>query len=179
MEISDEQWALVRRIVPRTIRSSLHCSIASLNPDGSPHVTPIGSFLPTAKGQGVYFDAFNAQLATNVGRDPRVTILAVDSGVLRWARSLLAGRFVSPPGIRLVGTVGPQRRSTPQEIQRFHRIVGPLLRTRGGALMWKSLPLVRDVTIERVVPIRMGAMTSGSGPASHPDVMASRPSADT
>jgi hypothetical protein len=92
---------------------------------------------------------------------------------------LLAGRFVSPPGIRLVGTVGPQRRSTPQEIQRFHRIVGPLLRTRGGALMWKSLPLVRDVTIERVVPIRMGAMTSGSGPASRPDVMASRPSADT
>jgi hypothetical protein len=178
MQISDEQWALVRRIVPRTIRSSLHCSIASLNPDGSPHVTPIGSFLPTAKGHGVYFDAFNVQLATNVGRDPRVTILAVDSGVLMWARSLLTGRFVSPPGIRLVGTVGPQRRSTPQEIQRFHRIVGPLLRTRGGALMWKSLPLVRDVTIEQVVPIRMGAMTAAAAAASRPDVTAGRPSVD-
>lgn len=80
MDITDEDWAMVRRLVPRTIRSSLHCSIASLNPDGSPHVTPIGSFLPTEKGRGVYFDAFNAQLSANVDRDPRVTILAVNGG---------------------------------------------------------------------------------------------------
>ena len=159
MEITDEQWAMVRRIVPRTIRTSLHCSIASLNPDGSPHVTPIGSFLPTEKGRGVYFDAFNLQLAANVDRDPRVTILALDSGVSRWARSFLKGRFISPPGMRLVGTVGPQRGSTSQEVERFHRLVGRLLRTRGGQQMWRSLPLARDVTVDRVVPIWMGTMT--------------------
>lgn len=159
MEITDEQWTMVRRIVPRAIRSSLHCSIASLNPDGWPHVTPIGSFLPTEKGMGVYFDAFNAQLAANVDRDPRVTILAAHSGPIMWGRSFLKGRFVSPPGIRLVGTVGVQRRSTTQEVERFHRLVGRLLRTKGGQRMWGSLSLVRDVTIERVVPIWMGAMT--------------------
>ncbi len=71
MEITDEEWALVRRLVPpRTIRSTFHCSIASLNEDGSPHVTPIGSFLPRQKGHGVYFDKFNTRLAVNVDRDP-------------------------------------------------------------------------------------------------------------
>lgn len=159
MEITDEQWAMVRQIVPRTIRSSLHCSIASLNEDGSPHVTPIGSFLPTEKGRGVYFDAFNVQLAANVDRDPRVTILAVNSGPIMWGKSFLKGRFLSPPGVRLVGTVGAQRRSTTQEVQRFHRLVGRLLRTKGGQRMWGSLPIIRDVTIERVLPIWMGEMT--------------------
>ena len=161
MEITDEQWATVRQIVPRTILSSLHCSVASVNPDGSPHVTPIGSFLPTEKGRGVYFDAFNSQLAANVERDPRVTILAVHSGWIMWGRSFLKGRFVSPPGIRLIGNVGAQRRSTQQEVQRFHRLVGRLLHTKGGQRMWASLPLVRDVTIERVLPVWMGEMTPG------------------
>lgn len=165
MEITDEEWAMVRRIVPRTIRSSLACSIASLNEDGSPHVTPIGSFLPTQKGTGFYFDAFNAQLSANVDRDPRVTILAVDSGVGLWAKSFLKGRFVSTPGVRLVATVGKRRRSTDEEIRRFHRIVGVTLRTRGGQQMWRSLPLARDVMIERVVPIRMGTMTRGLDPS--------------
>lgn len=160
MEITDEEWAMVRATVRRTIRSSLHCSIASLNEDGSPHVTPVGSFLPTQKGQGVYFDAFNAQLAVNVDHDPRVTILAVDSGPLMWARSFLRGRFVSPPGIRLIATVGPQRRSTAEEIGRFHRLVGPLLRTKGGDRMWRFLPLARDVTVESINSIRMGSMTA-------------------
>ncbi|MDJ1370480.1 pyridoxamine 5'-phosphate oxidase family protein [Gulosibacter molinativorax] len=157
--ISQEDWSVVRRIVPRTIRSSLHCSITSLNPDGSPHVSPIGSFLPTDNGHGIYFDAFNVQLAANLRRDPRVSILAVDSGPFMWARSLMKGRFTRPPGIRMTGTVGPPRRSTPSEVRRFHRLVGPLLRTRGGKLMWTSLPIARDVKIEYVEPIWMGSMT--------------------
>ncbi len=60
----------------------------------------------------------------------------------------------------MIATVGPQRPSTEAEVHRFHRLVGPLLRTRGGGQrMWQSLPLARDVTIERIIPIRMGALT--------------------
>ncbi|WP_347957039.1 pyridoxamine 5'-phosphate oxidase family protein [Gordonia aichiensis] len=160
MGLTDEQWTAARRVVHRAIRSSLHCSITSLNADGSPHVTPIGSFLPTSKGRGIYFDAFNKQLAANVDRDPRVTILAVDSGPVMWAKSLLRGHFVSAPGIRLVGTVGEQRESTEREVQRFHDLVGPLLKTKGGVRMWGSLPLARDVVIESIEPIHMGPMTA-------------------
>ena len=158
--VSDEQWREAVRIVRRTIRTSLHCSIASTNPDGSAHVTPIGSLLLTDKGAGVYFDAFNVRLATNVDRDPNVSILAVDSGPLLWLRSLVGGRFVRPPGIRLIGTVSGPRPSTQAEVARFRGFVGPLFRTRGGQMLWGSLPTARDVRINRIEGIGMGAMTA-------------------
>jgi hypothetical protein len=157
---TDQQWRDASRLIRRTIRSSLHCSIASTNPDGTAHVTPIGSLLLTQYGSGVYFDAFNVRLAANVDRDPHVSILAVDSSPLMWVRSLAGGRFVRPPGIRLIGTVGPARPSTPAEADRFRRLVGPLMRTRGGQMLWGSLPVARDVKIDRIEPIGLGAMTA-------------------
>ena len=159
MTITSEDWTIARTVVRRALRSTLHCSIASTNPDGSAQVTPIGSVLLNGVGSGLYFDIFNKQLAANVDRDPRITIVAVDAGRIRWLRSLLRGRFASPPGVRLSGTVGPARPSTPEEVARFHRIAGPLLRTRGGRLMWSRLPRVRDVTLDQVSTLSIGRMT--------------------
>jgi hypothetical protein len=142
-----------------TIKSSIHCAVASRNPDGSSHLTPIGSVVLTDVGRGLYFDMFNEQLARNLAEDPRLTILAVDSGRLMWLRSLLRGGFVRPPGVRLLGEAGPARPSTPGEVKRFQRVVGPLLRTRGGQMLWGRLPYVRDLRIDTIVPLRIGAMT--------------------
>lgn len=94
MGTTDQQWTTARRVMHCAIRSSLHSSIASLNADGSSHVTPIGLVI------------------ADVDHDLGVTILAVDSGPGVWAKSLLRSQFVSAPGIRLVGTVGEQREST-------------------------------------------------------------------
>ncbi|QRY63264.1 pyridoxamine 5'-phosphate oxidase family protein [Gordonia sp. PDNC005] len=157
--ITDRQWTQARQITRRAVRSSLHCSIASVNADGTAHVTPIGSLLLGSLGHGIYFDVFNARLSANVDGRPEVTILAVDSGRMVWGRALLSGRFSRPPGIRLIGTVGPRRPSSPEEIARFHRAVGPLLRTRGGAAAWASLTRVRDVHVNRIEKIRMGQLT--------------------
>ncbi|MDQ6525113.1 pyridoxamine 5'-phosphate oxidase family protein [Nocardioides sp. LHD-245] len=163
--LGDADWLLARRTVRRAVATSLHCSIASTNADGSAHVTPIGSVQLTGPGTGFYFDVFNCRLAENVDRDPRVTIAAVDSGALMWLRSLLRGRFVRPPGVLLVGTVGPARASTAAEQARFHRVLGPLVRTPGGRAMWGTLPRVRDLSVESIRPLRLGPMT-GSGPSS-------------
>ncbi len=111
-------------------------------------------------GRGVYFDVFNARLSANVDERPDVTILAVDSGPILWCRALLSGRFVRPPGLRLIGTVGPQRPSSPEEVVRFRSAVGPLMRTKGGAIAWTSLTTVRDVRVDRIERIRLGAMTA-------------------
>lgn len=157
--ITEAQWAQAKRVVRRTIRTSLHCSIASTNPDGSPHVTPIGSLLMADKGSALYFDVLNSRLAANLEREPRVAIVAVDSGKRLWLGSLLRGRFTSPTGIRLIGSVGPPRDSTQEEAGRFQRAVGPLLRTPGGRALWGSLPTVRDVTVERIQNLNMGPMT--------------------
>ena len=157
--ITEAQWSQAKRVVRRTIRTSLHCSIASTNPDGSPHVTPIGSLLLTDKGSALYFDVLNSRLAANLEREPRVAIIAVDSGKRLWLPALLRSRFASPPGMRLIGSVGPPRESTQEEAGRFQRAVGPLLRTPGGKALWGSLPTVRDVTVERIQNLNLGPMT--------------------
>lgn len=157
--ITEAQWSHAKRVVRRTIRTSLHCSIATTNPDGSPHVTPIGSLLLTDKGSALYFDVLNSRLAANLEHDARVAIVAVDSGKRLWLRAMLGGRFASCPGIRLIGSVGPPRESTPDEAGRFQRVVGPLLRTPGGKALWGSLPTVRDVTVDRIQNLNLGPMT--------------------
>lgn len=164
MPVTHDEWALVRRTVAHSVRSGLHCAMASRDPDGHPHVTPIGSVILTDIGKGFYFDIFNQGLARNLASDGRVTILAVDSGRLMWLRSLLKGTFVRPPGVRITADVGEPRPSTAAEISRFHRMVGPILRTRGGQLLWSHLPRVRDLTIHTVTPLSVGRMTSGASP---------------
>lgn len=165
MPVTPDEWALVRRTVALSIRSGLHCAIASRGPDGSPHLTPIGSVVLTDVGKGFYFDIFNRELACNLAADPTVTILAVDSGRLMWLRSLLKGTFVRPPGVRMLAEVGQPRPSTPDEIRQFHRVVGPMLRTRGGQLLWSRLPRVRDLRITTIIPLSTGTMTSGAHPS--------------
>jgi hypothetical protein len=164
MPLTQAEWAMVRRTVRLSIRSGLHCAVASRNPDGSAHLTPIGSVILTDIGRGFYFDIFNRELARNLDNNPQVTILAVDSGRLMWLRSLLRGAFVRPPGVRLTAEVGRPRPSTPDEIKQFHRVVGPMLRTRGGRLLWSRLPRVRDLRITSVTPLSIGPMTSGASP---------------
>jgi uncharacterized protein len=141
------------------LRSSSHCSIASVNPDGTPHITPIGSVFLTEPGAGFYMDMFNKQLAENVQANPRVMILGVDSSKPMWLVSLLRGRFVRPPGVRLTATVGARRPSTEEERKRLHSALGPLVRTPGGRLLWQNLPYVRELSIDSVVPLRIGRMT--------------------
>ncbi len=163
-QISPEQWRAVRRTWDHVLRSSTHYSVASVNPDGTPHVTPIGSVFLTGPGSGFYLDLFNRQLAENLAVNPRVMILGVDSSKPMWLRSLLRRRFVRPPGVRLTATVGPRRPATADEVKRLHRALGPLVRTPGGRLLWRNAPYARDLTIETIVPLRIGSMTE-----SHPD----------
>ncbi|WP_409428635.1 hypothetical protein [Mycobacterium sp. SMC-11] len=58
---------------------------------------------------GAYFDQYTERLAGNLDRDPRVCVMAVDSGLVFWLRSLLTGRFRKAIGVRLYGTAGPRR----------------------------------------------------------------------
>jgi hypothetical protein len=116
MEIDETAWSSARHIAARALTSSLHAAIASVDPDGAPHVTPIGSLMLSPEpGRGIYFDVFNARLARNVDADPQVAVLVVDSRKLVWLRALVSGQFRAAPGIRLQGTVGPRRHATEAE----------------------------------------------------------------
>lgn len=157
-----EVWKLVCATLRHAHSSSLHCAVASIAPDGRPHVTPIGSIMLTAPGCGVYLDVVNVDLGRNLDRDSRVTIMAVDSRRRAWLTSLIRARFDSPPALRLVGTAGPARPLTDQEGDRFRRRVRLALRTKGGQQLWgrDGHYFARDLTITQVIPVRIPRMTA-------------------
>lgn len=163
-QMNDElAWESVTSLFRRTFRSTLHYSVATVGPDGAPHVTPIASVLLTEPGRGILFDIFTSRLAFNLEHDPRLCVMAVDTTKRFWLKSLLRARFGLPPATRLTGTAGPRRRATVEEQQRWLRRVRPLSRLKGHALLWGNLAHVRDLAFDEVVPVRLGSMTRDAG----------------
>lgn len=158
-EIDD--WGGVRRLFRSAFTSSLHYAIASVDAQGAPHLTPIGSLILDRPGHGFYFERFTTRLPRHLGKDARVCVLAVDSGRWFWLRSLIAGRFARPPAMRLYGVVGEARAATAREKALWLRRVRPLRFTRGHALLWRDMETVREISFERAEPVHLGAMTAG------------------
>lgn len=161
--IDQAVWDHGVSVLRQGMSTSLHCSIASINEDGSPHVTPIGSLQITGVGTAMYFDVFNETLACNVDRDPRVTILAVNSSRTFWLIMLARGRFRDYPGVRLVGTVGPRRGSTVREQARFRQRVKRVRRLKGYDALWSEVGYARDVEFTDIAFVRIGSTTSHLG----------------
>ncbi len=157
--IEEHVWARGVKVLHQGMASSLHCSIASVNEDGTPHVTPIGSLLVTGPSTGVYFDVFASRLSRNVERDPNVTILAVNSSNWFWLKMFVRGRFVEYPGVRLIGTIGPRRESTQRERERFEARVRLLRRLRGYDALWNDVGHVRDIEFTALNYVRIGRAT--------------------
>ncbi len=156
------KWLDICRTVNRGLRSSLHCSIATINKDGSPHLAPIGSvrlFESGPQRRGLFFEIFATTQAKNLERDPRFTLLAVDSSLDFWIESMTGGSFQQPPGIRLAGTAGVRRLASEEEIQHFQRFTKPLSHLKGHDMLWGNTKWVRELHFDRVEPLRVGQMT--------------------
>jgi uncharacterized protein len=161
-DLVESSWRSVRTLWTEAFCTSFHFAIASVRPDGSPHVTPIGSILLLPEpGRAIYFEEFTRRLPDHLERDPRVSILAVRSGSWFWLRALVRGRFSAPPAVRLSGVVGDRREAAPEELARIRRRFRGLRFTRGYGLLWERLGTVRDVKIHSVEPVILGAMTRG------------------
>ena len=133
----EKQWPAIRKVFWSAFLSSVHYAVASVDADGNPHVTPIGTvILHEQAGKGLFFQQFTTGLPANLETNARVCILAVNSGRLFWLRSLLSGKFPSAPAVRLYGTVGPLRRATVEEVQLWKGRVWPAAFTRGYANIW-------------------------------------------
>ena len=131
-----------------------------MNPDGSPHVTPIGSLLLDAnETKGVYFEIFTQQLRKNIESNPKVCVLATNSSRWFWVTSFFKGKFSMAPAFRLIGTAGVRRSATPEEIARWEKRVRFLRPMKGYAMMWGNLTHVREIIFDRCEPVRLGKMT--------------------
>jgi hypothetical protein len=158
----DEHWADIKQLFRQSFRSSFHYAVASVNENGEPHVTPIGSLILGKPGHGLYFEEFPKQLPRNLQTNKQVCVLAVNSSRWFWIKSLLGGKFTSPPAVRLYGTVGEVRDATQKEVKLWQHRVKRVSFTKGHALMWAEMRMVRDIEFSRVEPVHMGEMTRGS-----------------
>lgn len=153
-------WPQIRHICMQARRSALHQAIATVNEDGTPQVTPIGSlWLDPLEPRGMYVDLFNRALARNVDRGERVSVLAVDARYRVWFAALAKGKFDQAPAIRLSGRVGPRRRATEDEAAKIRTLFRKARFLRGYKLLWSRLDWIRDVEFDTVIPVRVGAMT--------------------
>lgn len=155
----DSNWKNIRRLFAHAFRSSLHYSIATVTPEGLPHVTPVGSLVLLEPGRAIYFEEFTRRMPVNFRSNQHVCVLAVRSGLGFWLWSLLRGGFATPPAIRLHGTVGAARAATDEELRLWRRRVRKLKSTRGYRMMWANMRTVRDVQFTRADRIDMGSMT--------------------
>jgi hypothetical protein len=137
-------------------------SFATVNPDGTPHVTPIGSLiLSKDEPKGLYFQIFTSQMTQNLELNNRVCILAVHSSKWFFIRSFLSGKFKTPPGVRLSGTVGEKRIATEDEIQSLKAKLGLLGRLLKGEPGGLNIKYVRDIHFDSVKPVLVGKLTKG------------------
>ena len=155
-----KDWSLIRQIFRDSFASSSHYAIASVDEDGTPHVTPIGSLMLTEPGKAVYFEKFTSQLPKNYRHNPNITVLAVNSSRWFWLKSLLAGRFKQTPAVRLIGKAGDKRPATEQDVARWQKRVKAMAFTKGHKLIWRDMCDVRELHFDRVEPVRIGKMTA-------------------
>jgi hypothetical protein len=136
----------------------LHCSIASVTPEGHPHLTPIGTVFVRDDQSGYFFDKYTNDLARNLENNPNICLMAVDTRRSYWLKSFFLGRFISPPGVRLYGTVGPLRQATSDELEAIYRRVKPTRWLKGSQALWSSFTHVRDIQFTEFKPVMYPVM---------------------
>ncbi len=153
------QWPRIRAAFEAGVRSTRHCAIASVGPDGTPHVTPVGFVFARDDATLFYFEQHPRRLPANLAHEPRVCVLAVNASNRLWGPFLMRGRFASPPGVRLIGIASARRSASTEEREALRRRIGPLHRLPGAKLIWGGLDHVRDIRVERCEPVMYAGVT--------------------
>ena len=159
MKITEENWPFVKQNYQNIMKKVRYCSIGTVCESGMPNTTPIGSLILTEKGRGFFFDIFPELLAKNIDNNPNICILLINTDVFFWLKSMFIGKFTQPAGFKLLGTAGPKRAATLEEITAFRSIIKPMKPFKGYHSLWSDLSFVREVELTSYFPINTGRMT--------------------
>jgi hypothetical protein len=152
-------WNSIRKHFSRSFRTSFHVSIASVDPENNPTITPIGSLFLNRNRTGYNFEKFPSKLPLHAKTNPGICVLAVNSSSWLWIRSLWSGKFKTYPGIKLYGSLGERRKATSVEITRLNKRMRLSRGMKGNAYLWGDMEYVRDVSFTRAEIINLGDMT--------------------
>ena len=157
MQVTDQMFK--QKIKP-LFSQAVFCSVATVNAEGIPHVTPIGSVVLKNKNQGWFFQKFTKNIPQNAEHCEYATLMAVNDGKWFWLKSLLKGQFKNPPAMRLLVKLGDLRPATETEAEKFKRRVSVFKHTKGYAMMWQDMANIREFEIIEYKPVYIGQMSS-------------------
>lgn len=141
-------------------RSNYHVSIATVDADNCPVVTPVGSLFLNDDQTGYYFEKYLTSIPRHAAASRNICVLGVNSSAWFWLKSLYRGEFQGYPAIRLFGTLGNKRQATPEEVARLRHRVRRGKGLKGHAYLWSRMGEVREVTFTRAESVNLGAMTA-------------------
>ena len=156
-----ENWSDIRAHFNRSVKSSFHVSIASVNSEGHPTVTPIGSLFLNKEQQGFYFEKYTSNIPLNAKKNKNICVLAVNSNLWFWVRSLLKVKFKKYPAVKLYGVLGEKRKATEIELSRLKKRTKLFKISRKGYdYLWGDMNYVREIEFSKAEKIKLGKLTS-------------------
>ena len=153
-----KDWNSIKKHVSASFKTSLHVSIASINKNGMPTITPIGTLFLNDDQTGFYFEKFSSGLTSNIEKNKAICVLAVNSSKLFWIKSLFYGEFKKHPALKIHGELGEKRRATKEEIYALSRRMRATKNLKGNHYLWKNMEFVRAVKFKDVEQMKLGKM---------------------
>ena len=156
-----EHWNDIRAHFNKSVSSSLHVSIGPVNKDGFPTVTPIGSLFLNKEQKGFYFERYTSNLPSNGKHNKNICVLAVNSNIWFWFKSLMHSKFKKHPAIKLYGILGDKREATEIELSRLNKRTKFFkISKKGYDYLWSDMKYVRDITFTKAEKMKLGNMIS-------------------
>jgi len=153
-------WNIIRKHFNNSFKSNFYVSIASIDSNNYPTVTPIGSLFLNDNLAGFYFEKFPTKLPNHAKNNKNICILGVNSSRLFWIKSLFRERFLNHPAIKLYGELGEKRKASEKEIMRLNRRMRLTNGLKGNSYLWKDMKYVREVKFTKAEKINLGKMTN-------------------
>lgn len=155
-----ENWRLIKRHFNVSFKTSLSVSIASVDNENKPTVTPIGTLFLNSNQTGFYFEKFPKKIQENVKTNKNICVLAVNSSKWFWIKALYILRFNAYPAIKLYGKLGEKRRATEIETSRLNRRMRTTKGLKGNTYIWGKMEFVREIKFIKAEGVNIGKMTS-------------------
>src|SRR6266542_4115868 len=74
MEITAADWQTIRGVFREGFATGFHFAVATVDDDGFPQVTPIGSLVLGEVGRAIYTESYALGLGKRLERDPRLCV---------------------------------------------------------------------------------------------------------
>jgi hypothetical protein len=149
----DRDWPAILAYVDQAMKATYYVALATVDPDGVPTVTPIGSLVLNADRTGFFLERFPRTLGRNAEQNKNFCFLAENTRKWQILQQVRKGGYF---GVKLTGVLGERRPATPADVTRINHRIRFTRRKRAEQMLLGDAPQVRDLTVTRGDAIILG-----------------------